>query len=328
MKKYYDILNESFDKYGIKDSFIEDELEPVDDISDWFLSPTEDSDDILLDEPELIYSDSDEDFDADDDISTSKRFAAMFGYEYNDEDIDDDLAEKISDEDKVDSDALRAIYRKSPSKLNKTDKELLDKYGLEYTEEKSLTEALKTVKFDPEKAEKFVSKYGDKLILAQDVYYSDIDDLDYFDDPQDVGFKIIGDEAYIPKGAELTIVDAGSDSWPIIEFNGEELDFAGDPFKVKIQIQESLTEAFDPIKEAIDHFRNDLGRDPEDIDEVINYMINMGDIEEPELDSEDKKSIEAYNSWYDELADKISDALQESLNEDVDSKKMVEIDWI
>lgn len=226
MKKYYDILNESFDKYGIKDSFIEDELEPVDDISDWFLSPTEDSDDILLDEPELIYSDSDEDFDADDDISTSKRFAAMFGYEYNDEDIDDDLAEKISDEDKVDSDALRAIYRKSPSKLNKTDKELLDKYGLEYTED------------------------------------------------------------------------------------------------------ESLTEAFDPIKEAVYHFRNDLGRDPEDIDEVINYMINMGDIEEPELDYEDKKSIEAYNSWYDELADKISDALQESLNEDVDSKKMVEIDWI
>lgn len=113
MNKYIDMLNEGFDKYGIKEDFIENELSIIDfddEIPDW-ISPSED-DESLLDEPELIYSDEDIDFDADDDIPE----LSVFGVNDDLEDILEEdrqaLADKIRNNDLEYNDEIDAYFAK------------------------------------------------------------------------------------------------------------------------------------------------------------------------------------------------------------------------
>lgn len=92
MSKYIDTLNESFNKYGITEDFIDDELDiiDIDDIPDF---EHDDEEDILSDDSELIYSDEDVDFEVDDDVPAPEKFADMFGFDYDDSEFDDDLKE-------------------------------------------------------------------------------------------------------------------------------------------------------------------------------------------------------------------------------------------
>lgn len=116
MNKFLDMLNESFDKYGIKEDFIEDELSmaDVDDIPSW---EDEEDDDILSDDPELVYHDEDIDFEVDDDIPDIEMFGITFDAEpeFEDDSLEEsrkDLADKIRNNDLEYDDEIDAYFAK------------------------------------------------------------------------------------------------------------------------------------------------------------------------------------------------------------------------
>lgn len=73
---------------------------------------------------------------------------------------------------------------------------------------------------------------GDILELKQDVLYCGVRDYPDYDPSV---FEAKGNELYVPKGSILTLLEkTGPAGWPLFDINNiDELDFAGDPFKVK-----------------------------------------------------------------------------------------------
>jgi len=57
------------------------------------------------------------------------------------------------------------------------------------------------------------------------------------------------------------------------------------------------------VDNAINHFRNDLGYNP-DVDEVIDYMVRIGDVEEPE---DPEKSMKWYSDWSSEISPRLNE---------------------
>lgn len=84
------------------------------------------------------------------------------------------------------------------------------------------------------------------------------------------------------------------------------------------EFDESLNErySFDLIDSAIEHFYNDLGREPE-VDDIIEYIERTSPDEIPEDD------IDRYNKWYRDIAAEISARLNESLNENMNNMDKV-----
>lgn len=85
-----------------------------------------------------------------------------------------------------------------------------------------------------------VDKYeGHTYEVLEDLLYGFLDDWDDFSahEATQLGFKVIGDKFYIPAKSKIKFIEAHGPGggWPVIEFNGEEYDFAGDePFHMKL----------------------------------------------------------------------------------------------
>lgn len=102
------------------------------------------------------------------------------------------------------------------------------------------------VEFDPgESPYKWPIVPGNKVELQTDIYYNDVEDwmLDNECGKEAIlaeGFLIKDDEVVIPKGTIMTFKGAERDAsgWPTFIIRGKvndyELDFAGDPFKIKL----------------------------------------------------------------------------------------------
>lgn len=86
-------------------------------------------------------------------------------------------------------------------------------------------------------------KIGATYCLCSDVLYSDypsfvsmFGDDDEAQDGINEYFEIRDDEVWIPKGTYMIYKGCEKDcsGWPTFEIHGEEFDFAGDPFKLKL----------------------------------------------------------------------------------------------
>ena len=90
------------------------------------------------------------------------------------------------------------------------------------------------IEFDPNDIPRIT--VGSKWYAAQDILYCPIDDL-FFDLKGDEDWLEIDSkgDVYIVKGTLMIYrgIQSGAADWPIFEIDGEEFDFAGDPFKIK-----------------------------------------------------------------------------------------------
>ncbi len=90
------------------------------------------------------------------------------------------------------------------------------------------------IEFDPECPPKI--EVGSKWYTAQDILYCDKDDL-YFDIEEDMHWLEVDSkgDVYIVKGTLMVYMGVMDDAggWPCFMIHNEEMDFAGDPFKIK-----------------------------------------------------------------------------------------------
>lgn len=115
--------------------------------------------------------------------------------------------------------------------------------------------------FGPEFADEFIRNYGDTFILAEDVPYDDAEnwETDYVGcGLEDCGLVVKGNDIIAPKGAKMKIMEISPQGWPSISINGssEWIDFAGDPFKVKLSLSEAKEET-----DIWDDMYDELGMD-------------------------------------------------------------------
>lgn len=85
-------------------------------------------------------------------------------------------------------------------------------------------------------------RVGTKVCVCQDILYSDYNSFCSMFDEDDLNFllqeavEVAGDNVYIPKGTYMIFKGRGEDAggWPVFELKGFDLDFGGDPIKIKV----------------------------------------------------------------------------------------------
>lgn len=176
-----------------------------------------------------------------------------------------------------------------------------------YTLFKENKDLMEDKKMKDGKMKKFMFNSGDELklekgqviILNEDVGYDDVDEfVDTYVDfdgmtPEDakkklldLGFKIEDNTLFIPKGSKMEFLGTESGGWPTFKVRDLELDFAGEPFEVMMEMSEQ--EEFDEhanhvssMYKMLEAFAKENNMSLKDLDKVIEEARNhMDDVKE------------------------------------------------